>query len=105
MYNSDAAASILGEAIIFISVKRKLTYKIDLLSVKVFREEGCPSENVTAFILRNLVKLGANQEQRNGILSKLLSVVVSEGRREGPYSPVSNNIEEKNTRAKNMLTH
>lgn len=59
------------------------TYKIDLLGVKVFGKKGRPSEDFTAFVFWNLVKLCANQQQRYGVLSKLLSVIVPERREEG----------------------
>lgn len=59
-----------------------LTYKIDLLSIKVFGKEGCPCEDFTAFVFWNLVKLCANQQQRYRVLSKLLSVIVPEEREE-----------------------
>lgn len=41
---------------------KKLTYKIDLLCIEVFRQEGRPVENFIAFVLRDLVKFGANQQ-------------------------------------------
>lgn len=61
---------------------KKLTYQIDLLSVEVLRQEGRPGENFIAFVLWDLVKLGANQQQRHWVLCKLLSVIVTVGRKE-----------------------
>lgn len=61
---------------------QKLTYKIDLLCIEVFRQEGCPSENFTAFVLWDLVKLCSNQQQRHWVLSKLLSIIVTAGEKD-----------------------
>lgn len=66
---------------------RQLTYQIDLLCIEVFRQEGCPSENFTAFVLWNLVKLCANQQQRHWVLSKLLPIIVTAGRKEYYLTP------------------
>lgn len=63
-----------------------LAYEIDLLCVEVFRQEGRPSENLTAFVLWDLVKLCANQQQRHRVLSKLLSIVVP-AERKGYQTP------------------
>lgn len=60
---------------------KKLTYEIDLLCIEVFRQEGRPSENFTAFVLWDLVKLCADQQQRHRVLSKLLSIIVTAGRK------------------------
>ena len=54
------------------------SYQIDLFGVEVFREEGCPVENIAALVFWDLVKLGADQQQRHCVLSKLLSVIITE---------------------------
>lgn len=59
----------------------KLTYEIELLCIEVFRQEGRPCENFIALGLWDLVKLGANQQQRHRVLSKLLSIIVTAGRK------------------------
>lgn len=72
---------------------KKVTYKIDLLCIEVFRQEGCPSEHFAAFVLWDLVKLCANQQQRHWVLSKLLSIIVTAGRQE--YEPISRHFQTK----------
>lgn len=60
---------------------KKVTYEVDLLCIEVFRQEGRPSENFIAFVFWDLVKLCANQQQRHWVLSKLLSIIVTAGRK------------------------
>lgn len=65
----------------------KLTYEINLLCVEVFGQEGRPGEHVIAFVLWNLVKLCADQQQRHWVLSKLLSVIVTVERKRYESAP------------------
>ena len=53
------------------------TYQVDLLCVEVLRQEGGPVQDVTALVLWDLVKFGADQQQRHWVLSKLLSVIIT----------------------------
>lgn len=52
------------------------SYQIYLFCIEIFRQKRRPCQNFTAFVLWNLVKLCANQQQRHWVLSKLLSVIV-----------------------------
>lgn len=70
-----------------VELKSSSTYEIYLLCIEVLRQEGRPCENFSAFGLCDLVKLGANQQQRHRVLSKLLSVIVTAGRKEDDPTP------------------
>lgn len=53
------------------------TYQVDLLCVEVLRQKGRPVEDIAALVLRDLVKLGADQQQRHRVLCKLLSIIIT----------------------------
>ena len=55
----------------------RVTYQVDLFCVEVLRQEGGPVQDVAALVLRDLVKLGADQQQRHWVLSKLLAVIIT----------------------------